>query len=75
MSCLVDIARNLELSTPTTRMSVPQLVDHEDGSVVAPTYNCQALLAPALRELKGIKPTGHFRFNATLAELVLHRTT
>ncbi|KAL8586444.1 hypothetical protein ACOMHN_050039 [Nucella lapillus] len=75
VSSLDDLARTVELSTPTSRVNIPQLVGREDGTVMVPTYNWQEYLTPAYKQLKNIKPVGHFRFTATNPGVVFYKTT
>lgn len=75
VSCLEDIAKAVTMSTAEAKSNRAQLVGLEDGTVLVPTYDWQAFLAPAYKTLQGIKPIGHFRFTSQDPGACFYRTT
>lgn len=75
VSCLQDIADAVRESTVEAGVNQAQLVGREDGSVLVPTYDWQAFLAPAYKPLAGVKSIGHFRFTGQDPGACFYRTT
>ena len=75
VSCLEDLSAVVHESTAVSKVNIPQLVGHEDGSVIVPTYDWQSFFMPSFKTFPGIKKIGHFRFPSTSPGTVLIRTT
>ena len=52
---LADLERVVQTSSPVAHGNVPQLVGHEDGRILVPSYDWQSHLRPYFKVLPGIK--------------------
>ncbi|KAK7487250.1 hypothetical protein BaRGS_00021478 [Batillaria attramentaria] len=75
VNCLQDLCRVVEESTAESRINIPQLVGHEDGTVVVPTFDWQNFLSPAFRRMPGVLQYSHFRVTRERPGVLFYRSS
>nr|KAG5699854.1 hypothetical protein BaRGS_034628 [Batillaria attramentaria] len=65
----------VEESTAESRINIPQLVGHEDGTVVVPTFDWQNFLSPAFRRMPGVLQYSHFRVTRERPGVLFYRSS
>ena len=67
VSCLDDLSKVVESSTPVKKVNTAQVVADESGvNINVPSYDWQKFLTSHFKPFVGIKKVGHFRFSSDM---------